>query len=124
MELHAMAYFIAQSLLQPDEIHASLFDTIMGLQAEKNLEKHKSKLATLFAQYGLTEQDFYTQINSPEMEIRVKNAITLMQQVKVDGTPTVMVNGKYVVINTSVKNYDDILAITDFLIRKELTAGI
>lgn len=124
MELHAMAYFIAQTVLMPDELHARLFDTIMGLQGEKDLEKHKATLAKLFSEFGLAEKDFNTLIYSTDMESHVKNAIAIMKQVKVNGTPTILVNGKYVVINKSIKTYDEILAITDFLIKKELTPGI
>ncbi len=123
MELHAMAYFIAQSLDSSDELHKQLFTTIMGLQGDKNLDNHKKSLASVFEKYGLAEKDFYETIYSSDMENRVKGAIALMKQAKVNGTPTMMINGKYIVLNNSVKSYEDILSITDFLITKELTSG-
>ena len=124
MELHGMAFFIARSHENFEEIHARLFTEVTEIKQQKDLQQQKAALARLFATYNMPEASFYLQLESEAVTDQLKQAIDLMNQVKISGTPTVVVNGRYVVLNSSIESYEDLLAITDFLIQKELTPGL
>ena len=120
MELHAMAFFIAQTLEQAEQLHHRLFDEVIKLRNEKSLDAQIEKLANVFSEYGLPQPDFKQQLQSPALEDQVKNSIKLMQQAEVSGTPMILVNGQYRVLTDQISSLQDIFTITEYLINKEL----
>lgn len=122
MKLHARLYFLAHTLDNADALHAALFKEVMAQRAEQNMEVQNQKFAQVFAQFGLNEDEYKKQIQSAAIEAQLATAIELMQQAGVSGTPAVMVNGKYMVLNDNIKSLEEILAIAEFLINKERQA--
>ena len=53
----------------------------------------------------------------------MKRAAQLTQAYKIDGVPTMTVDGKYVVNTGSIKSFEHLLAITDYLIEQSRKKG-
>ena len=122
MKLHATVFFIAQAMDNFDKVHEALFGQVMAFHGNKNLEEHKEALATLLAQHGLSKDSFFNQLESFKVKGQVSQAEKLMKQAEVNGTPMIVVNGKYAVINKAAKTPENILNVTNFLIAKEQSA--
>jgi len=119
MKLHAQVFFIIQSMPNKAEVHAALFAEVMELRGVSDVNAQTDKLATFLAGYGLSRSEFERQLASAEVKKSTAQAMQLMSRAKVEGTPTIVINGRYAVINRSAKSFEEILEITNFLIDKE-----
>lgn len=120
MDLHAKAFFIAQSMQTKEAVHADLFKTITALRSEPSMQKHQVELEKLFIKHGLPAEAFQEQLNDDDLKARLKNAKVTMKRSGATSTPTLMVNGRYLVLNTTAKSHKDITNIADKLIALEL----
>ena len=120
LDLHAKAFFIAQSMQEKEAVHASLFKTITALRSEPSMQKHQTELEQLFVKHGLSAEAFQEQLNDDDLNEQLKNAKLTMKRSGATSTPTLMVNGRYLVLNTTAKSHQDITNIADKLIALEL----
>ncbi|PKG56714.1 MULTISPECIES: thiol:disulfide interchange protein DsbA/DsbL [unclassified Shewanella] len=119
MKLHAKVFFIVQNMPNNQPIHAALFAEIMDLREVRDLKLQTEELAVFLKGYGLSEADFKQQLSSVEINKKLQRAIELMSQSKIEGTPSILVNGRYLVLNESAKTVEQIMDITSFLVEKE-----
>ena len=123
MKLHAKLFFFVQTLPDWKHVHARLFQEVISLHDQKNMGVQDRKLAQFLTTLGVSEDDYQAGMKSPELESKVKAAMTLMQKADVQGTPAIMIDGKYMVNNQAVKSVEELLDIADFLIAKERQSG-
>jgi protein dithiol oxidoreductase (disulfide-forming) len=120
MKIHAQAYYTAESLNVVDQVHGPIFDAI---NLQNNRLQNERQLATLFARYGVGEEDFSRAFNSFPVRTKVNQAEQKMSAYQIRSTPNVIVNGKYLVTtNEAVRTQQDMLAIVDFLVAQERAA--
>ena len=74
--------------------------------------------AKLFAEYGVSEADFINQLSSFKVDSNVGRAKQLVTSSGLTGTPAIMVNSQYLVVNSSVKSPSEIMDIANFLLKK------
>jgi thiol:disulfide interchange protein DsbA len=77
-------------------------------------------LEKLFVKHGLPAEAFQKQLNDDDLNARLENAKVTMKRSGATSTPTLMVNGRYLVLNTTAKSHKDITNIADKLIALEL----
>lgn len=119
MKLHAKVFFIVQGMPNNQPIHAALFAEIMELREVRDLNLQIEQLADFLQGYGLSKSDFKQQLSSVAINKKLQRAIELMSKSKIEGTPSIMVNGRYVVLNQSAKTVEQMLDITSYLVKKE-----
>lgn len=119
-ELHAQAFYTAKALGISGKIHDGLFDAIH--QGGRRFPTPAS-LQMLFAEYGVSKDDFYKAFNSFAVKSQVKRAVQLTKRYGIDGVPALIVNGKYRVNSSGVRTYSDMLKVVDYLVRKETRAA-
>lgn len=120
MKIHAQAYYTAESLNVLDSVHGPIFDAI---NLQNNRLQNERQLATLFARFGVGEEDFTRAFNSFPVRTKVNQAEQRMSEYQIRSTPNVIVNGKYLVTtNDAVRTQQDMLAIVDFLVARERAA--
>lgn len=90
--LHARAFFAAQALGVLDQIHKPLFEAIHNEKRRLNTEK---KLMEFFAEHGVSNDDFRKVFASFAVDSKVRRAHQLARKYGIQGTPSVVVNGKY-----------------------------
>ncbi|MCL1049691.1 thiol:disulfide interchange protein DsbA/DsbL [Shewanella abyssi] len=119
MKLYAKVFYIGQGMQQKDKVHAGLFPEIMALRKVPSLEQQQAKLGEFLSLYGLSRAEFSQKISSPEVERKLQNAMELMSQAKIEGTPSIVVNGRYLVLNKSAKSAEQVMDIANYLVSLE-----
>ncbi len=117
MEVHAQAYYTAEAMDVLDIVHEQVFNAI---NVEGNRLESESRIGSLFANYGINEEDFSKAYNSFSVRTRVNQAKKRMQDYEIRSTPNMVVNGKYLVTTgETVRTQVEMLEVVDFLIVKE-----
>ncbi len=119
--LHARAYYTAEALGKAAEIDQAFFDEI---HTKRNLLETEEKLAALFEQHGVDAATFKSTFNSFAVNAKVRRAEELIERYRIESTPTVVVNGKYLTQGRMAGSYNAWFAIIDDLVAREhATAG-
>jgi thiol:disulfide interchange protein DsbA len=113
---HAKAFFTAEALGVSEKVHADFFDAIQN-KKEKLLTEEE--LQKFFAAHGVKEEDFHNAYNSFAVYTKLRQAEGMGERYGITGVPTIIVNGKYRVNAQSAKSQDNMLAVTNDLIKQE-----
>ena len=112
---YARAFYAAKKLGVMDENHLALF--------QAKFDEHYplstlDELADFYASHGAKREDFMRIATSEEVTAQIRKDATLIQQWQVDGTPAIVVNGKY--RSANVKTLDQLAAMTQWLAKQAL----
>jgi thiol:disulfide interchange protein DsbA len=118
-EPYARAYYTAESLGVLDQTHQELFD---ALHRDHLPMRTIDDLATFYAEHGVDKAKFIAMSGSFEVESKLQRASQIVKADGVDGTPSIIVNGKYRVTGTSAGGYPQMVQVVDYLVQKELDA--
>ena len=118
-EPYARAYYTAESLGVVDKTHQDLFD---ALHRDHLPMRTIDDLAGFYAQHGVDKAKFLATSASFEVESKLQRAAQIVKADGVDGTPSIIVDGKYRVTGTSAGGYPQMVEIVDYLVQKELDA--
>ena len=119
MELHARAYYAADSLGILDKMHPVMFQ---AMNVDGKQLASKAEIATLFAANGVSEEDFTKAFNSFGVDSLVRQGISTGKAAKITGTPALMVNGKYHVGARKAGGQANMLKVVDYLVEQERAA--
>lgn len=119
---YANAFYAAESLGLVDKTHDAVYNAI---HAQNSLPGEGDKptappIAAFYAKYGVSAEQFTNAMNSFTIAGKANKAKQYAVRSQIEGTPTLIVNGKYRVKGTS---YDDMFRITDALIAQERAAN-
>jgi len=114
--LHTRAYYTEEALGVTDKIHASLFDAIHRDKRRFDTEK---ALMDFFVSHGVSEDQFRNAFDSFAVAGKVQRARQLTQRYGIDGTPSVIINGKYRTGPGMTRSYDRLIDVMNFLIAQE-----
>lgn len=118
--LMARGFYAAEALGIREKTHQATFDSIFVQQKQyRTIED----LADFYAEQGADREQFLAAANSFTTETKLKRATKQMQDYGIDGTPNVMVAGKYRVTGATAGGYDKVFDVVDFLVAKELAAS-
>lgn len=123
-------FLAAQVLGIADKSHDAVYDAVWGKGnlAVFDKENHllpQAKLPTIqdlakfYTAYGVKEADFLAVANSFSVDSKMKAADAEVRDYQVDGTPTVIVNGKYRVTPHSAGGYLETIDVVLFLVAQE-----
>jgi thiol:disulfide interchange protein DsbA len=115
---YARAYYAAESLGLVEKTHNDVYQNIhftRRLPAEGQ-RPDEDKIAEFYSEYGVTKEQFLAAMKSFGVEVKIRRATEHMQKSRVPSTPTLVVNGRYLVKGNS---YADMLRIASYLIEKE-----
>jgi thiol:disulfide interchange protein DsbA len=119
-ELYARAYVAADNMGVAEEAHGPLMD---ALYKEKKIMRNMEELAEFYSQFGVTASEFLGTSKSFAVDATLSRNQRALQNYGVNGTPTMIVNGKYLVQGSeAVPNYDTLLNVVDTLVAQEAAA--
>ena len=118
MNLLAQAFYTAEELTVAEKIHLPLFSKVV---LEQQSVRNESDLADLFEKYGVDKKDFAQAFNSKNVKQQVVKAEQRVADYKPVGVPEIVVNGKYRIGRMRAGGQAEMLAVVDFLIKKERT---
>jgi thiol:disulfide interchange protein DsbA len=131
--LFQRAFATAQVLGIADKSHAAMFNAIWGVNGplavvDSRTGKLKARQPTIedvarfhAGRKDCTEEQFLTASRSFAVDTRLRLFETLIKGYAVDGTPTLIVGGRYRVEIGSTKSTDELIALVRMLVQKAAT---
>lgn len=119
MKLHAQAFYTAQALGILDQTHQAFFN---AMHVEGKRFRNKGSIETFFAKYGVDSKTFDKTFNSFGVNSQVSLAESRGRSYRMQGTPELVVNGKYRIAGALAGSQANMLKVADFLIEKERQA--
>ncbi|MGY1458617.1 thiol:disulfide interchange protein DsbA/DsbL [Luteimonas sp. A534] len=113
---YARAYFAAESLSALARTHEPTYRAIHTEQSLPSRGASAGEVATLYAGFGLEPAAVARAMRSPEVDAHMESARAFIVAAGIQGTPSIIVNGRYRVIGRSL---GDMLRITDLLVARE-----
>jgi protein dithiol oxidoreductase (disulfide-forming) len=124
------AWYTAQALGIAESVNDQMFKAIWETGEMPLLDKTsgavKNPLPTIedaarvYAHFSkVKEAAFLKLAKSPKIDAEMKRADSLVQTWQIPGTPTVIVNGRYMIENSALAGWDDLRQLTSFLIGLE-----
>lgn len=114
--LQARAYFTARALGVLDRVHTPLFE---ALHVHNRSLSSKEAIGKLFAEYGVDPAKFDKAFDSFGVDSQVKQAGARALSYRIEGTPEMVVAGKYRVSGRNIDSQAEMLKVVDFLVEKE-----
>jgi len=118
-EALARGFYVAEALGALPRTHEKMFNAIF---VEKKQFRTLEDIAKWYAGHGVDEKKFLATAKSFAVNAKIKRSTDLAQRFQVDGTPTVIVAGKYRITGASAGDYDTLWQIVDFLVARELAS--
>lgn len=118
--VHARAFYTAETLGVLDETHMPFFQE---LHVNRQRMTEEDELASFFARFGVEREAFRQAYNSFAVDTKLRRAEALGRRYRVSSTPTVIVNGKYVIDGDKITSYQQILEIATYLAEQEASRG-
>jgi protein dithiol oxidoreductase (disulfide-forming) len=125
------AFLTAQALGIEKQSHDAMFDAVnksgeLGvMDSTSGRRKPESAWPTIddvakfYAKFGVKPDDFVATANSFTINTKMKRADELVRAYEVDGTPAIIVNGKYRLSPSSAGGYPQAVELTQWLVSKE-----
>ncbi len=117
---YARAFYAAEQVGVLKRSHADVFKALHEQRSLPVQNVSPDELATFYSQYGVQPQRYVEALRSPQVDEKVKNARAFAVRVRPPGTPSLIINGKYLVKG---KNFDDNLRIAEALVARERSSG-
>ena len=116
---HKAHYLAARLAETPGYAVANQGPFFNEFHAKGNRLDTEAKIAAFFQLYGVDPATFKNTFNSFSVVAKVKRAEELVKRYQAQSTPTIIVNGKYRVSATLAKSLENMIAITNALIKQE-----
>ena len=116
MELHARAFYTANALGILDKVPQPFFT---ALNVERQRLNNQGSIATFFSKFGVEKKTFDNTFNSFGVNSQVKLAESRAVSYRMQGTPEIVVNGKYRVAGNLAGSHENMLKVAQFLVNKE-----
>jgi protein dithiol oxidoreductase (disulfide-forming) len=120
-EPYARAFYTAQALGILDKTHQAVFDALHRDHLPLNT---MDDLAAFYAKYGADPGTFASTASSFVVEANLARGNDLVRSYAIDGTPSLIVNGKYRVAASTERGigFGEMVQIAEYLVRQEATA--
>lgn len=120
MVFYARAFFAAEALGILDRVHMPIYTALHrhGRQLDD-----EALMADFFAEHGVDRTRFLTAFRGSATASRVRNAQLMTRRLEIQGAPSFVINGKYRVDATMVRNAESLIQVVDHLVDQELAAA-
>lgn len=116
---HAKLFYTIEALSEVERLHRKVFDTIHG--DRRDLLKDADMLEWA-AQNGIDKTKFSDAFKSFGVAGKLQRARQVVTNYKIEGVPTMAINGKFVTSPSIAGGQEKCLAVADFLIEQERKA--
>ena len=116
MRLHSKAYYTAKALKVLDKVHPVIFE---AMNLKKQRLQSEDEIAELFVANGVSRERFSKVFNSGSIEMSVDRAEKKQARYRIQGTPELVINGKYRVSGRDAGGQSGMLKVAQYLINKE-----
>ncbi len=115
---YARAYYAARTLGVADKTHQAVYDAIHRTRVlpGEGDKPDEARIAKFYGDFGVKAEDFLAAMQSFGVDAQVRRATEHMQRNKIPSTPSIVVNGRYLVRGSSIA---DMFRIATYLIEME-----
>lgn len=115
---YARAYYAAEAHGLVEKTHTAVYRAIhqSGELPGEGRRVDEERIAEFYAGYGVDKDEFLQTMHSFGVELKLKRATEHLKESKVLGTPSLVINGRWLVRGNT---YADTLRIASYLIEKE-----
>lgn len=110
----ARAYYALEAIGEIPRLHKPLFDAVHT--GNRLNVANEAALTEWLGKNGVDTKKFAAAYRSFSVEGKVKRAAQLTQAYKIEGVPTMAVNGQYVVNTDNIKSFEQLLSVADYLV--------
>lgn len=115
--IHARMFYTLEALGELDDVHHAIFTEI---HVNNNSLTNEAEIIEFVSRQGVSADDFKKTFHSFAVESKLKRAKNLTQRYRIQSVPLLVINGTYLTSGDGIKNFDDMLAVADELIDREL----
>lgn len=115
LKTHARVFYTMELLGRPD-LHAEIWREI---NVKRNHLDTPAAIETFFTSHGVSKADFQKAFAGFTVDTKVMKAEDLNRRYKITGTPTVVVNGKYVTDVSMAGGENELFQVINALVAKE-----
>ncbi len=115
-EVQARTYYALSNMGVIEDLHGKIFAAIH--KDKKRLDK-KELLTDFVVKNGVDRKKFEEEYNSFSVDSMVRKAKKKQTAYKLQGVPSIAVNGKYLTSGSMAGSYDNLVKILDYLVAKE-----
>lgn len=115
-EVQARTYYALSNMGVIEDLHGKIFTAIH--KDKKRLNK-KASITDFVVENGVDRKKFETEYNSFSVDSMVRKAKKKQTAYKIQGVPTIAVNGKYMTSGSMSGSYENLIKILDYLVKKE-----
>jgi thiol:disulfide interchange protein DsbA len=112
---HVRIYYTLEALKKTNELHTKVFRAI---QQEKRPLLRPDEIADFMAANGIDRKQWLDTFNSFTVATRANRAGQVWKAYKIDGTPAMGIDGKFVTAPSMVGSREGSLQVMDFLIQR------
>ena len=117
----ARAYYALEAIGEAERVHKALFDAVHT--GSRLRVADEAALTEWLGKQGVDTKKFAAAYRSFSVEGKLKRAAQLTQAYKIDGVPSMAVNGKYVVNTDNIKSFEQLLSVADYLVAQSRKTG-
>ena len=114
---YARAFFAAETLGVQEKSHDAMFNAL-HVARSLNLQSTPEDIGKFYAQYGVDAKTFASTMQSFAVETKLNRAKQFAVRSKIEGTPSIVVNGKYLV-SVDERGYEVLFNTIDHLVARE-----
>jgi protein dithiol oxidoreductase (disulfide-forming) len=115
-EVQARTYYALSNMGVIEDLHEKIFAAI---HKDKQRLNKKELLTDFVVKNGVDRKKFEEQYNSFSVDTMVRKAKKKQTGYKLQGVPSIAINGKYLTSGSMSGSYDNLIKILDFLVAKE-----
>lgn len=114
-EAYARAFYTAQSLGLLEKTNQAMFDAV---HRDKRQFRSFADIAAFYGEHGANVEKFEQVATSFEIESKLARSRTMVPKYGVDGTPSIIIDGKYRITAGSAGGYPQAVLLVDTLVKK------
>ena len=118
-EPFARFYYATEALGILDQAHPAIFN---ALHTEHQRIRTEGDLADFVSQFGVSSADYEKAARSFAVDTKMRRGVSMGQRYGVTGTPSVIVNGKYLVTAKMAGGLTEFIQVIEFLVGLESDA--
>lgn len=115
-EIGGRAYYVAKVLGVADKLYVPLFD---AMHSDGRNLPDKAAMRKFFAAHGVAPKVFDRTWDSFAVNVLVRKSERAQVAYGIEGTPSVVVNGKYLVTGSSAGSYPNMVKVIQALVERE-----
>lgn len=117
----ARAFYALEAIGELERLHKPLFDAVHT--GSRLRVGNEAALTEWLGKQGVDLKKFAAAYRSFSVEGKLKRAAQLTQAYKIEGVPSMAVDGKYVIVTDNIRSFEQMLSVSDYLIEQARKKG-